>query len=131
MKLSSSVYISVRQCECNWIRESVCTAGEISLSLLHLPPPCIIVILIILIYLIFNIVVGVRRRDISAVIMHLLVSSINLTILLKPGEFFRLFRISISDRFSSSCSVRMWFSLIVSSWTYAPKCSIVFSPSVK
>ena len=38
MKLSSSVYISVSQCECNWIRESVCTAGEISLRLLHLPP---------------------------------------------------------------------------------------------
>ena len=41
MKLSSSVYISVSQCECNWIRESVCTAGEISPSLLHSPlqPP--------------------------------------------------------------------------------------------
>ena len=41
MELSSSVYISVSQCECNWIRESVCTAGEISPSLLHSPlqPP--------------------------------------------------------------------------------------------
>ena len=53
----------------------------------------------------------------QSILMHLEMSSINLTILLKPGEFFRLFRISISDRFSSSCSVRMWFSLIVSSWT--------------
>ena len=64
-------------------------------------------------------------------LMHLQMSSINLTILLKPGEFFRLFRISIRLRFSSSCSVLMWFSLMVSSCTYVPKCSIVFSPSVK
>ena len=64
MKLSSSVYISVRQCECNWIRESVCTAGEISLRLLHLPPPSIIIILIILINLIFNI--GGPQRYLSS-----------------------------------------------------------------
>ena len=70
-------------------------------------------------------------HDVNLAEIQFISGRVSLTILLKPGEFLRQFLISISERFSSSWEVRMWFSLVVSSCMQPPKCSIVFNPSRK